>query len=95
MRVVGKDQTVTEVDFRIDAIRNGKTQSSFMPVTLNEPTGSDFTAYSDLTQAQVLEWVAQIVGEEEINALKNGLNSVLIQQEAAEEVTAQPTALPW
>lgn len=50
----------------------------------------DFTEFADLTEAQVQGWVEAAIGEEQIAAMKAGLDAQIAQQIAPTSVTLAP-----
>ena len=87
---------VHTVRYELTGELNGKTKTSFMPITFDEPDSKNFIDFSKLTEAQVLAWVTNKLGQDEIDALENGIDSSLNE---AEDPNAPPvltqTSLPW
>lgn len=62
----------------------------FQPVTYT--AGTPFTPYDQLTEAQVLQWVFDALGTEGVNAVQDGVQSV-IDAQINPPVVQLP--LPW
>lgn len=87
-------EVVKEIEWRCTATSGEVSQSAYGKVnlTLDESSFEDFTLYEDLTQAQVLEWVKGILGEQGV-----AYQEELALQRAttiANPSTKSP-ALPW
>ena len=87
---------VAEATIQIDATQNGITKSSFIPVQLDTPDQSAFLDYQSLTENQIIDWITVKLGQNEIDSLKHGLQSLL------DEITDLPVnpipqsiELPW
>jgi len=55
---------------------------------LSDPT---FVAYEDITEAQAIEWVKDVMGEEQVAALEANLDG----QIEAQKHPTQASGLPW
>jgi hypothetical protein len=92
----GLDNIVHTVRYELEGESNGKKHKSFMPITFTEPDPKNFTEFSSLTEAEIFSWVTSKLGQSEIDALKNGIDSFLNE---APDPLAPPTltsqALPW
>jgi hypothetical protein len=73
----GLTNILKSVRFTIIATNGEKTEDSFRPVTLDDPDANSFVDYKDLTQETVLQWVIDKIGQDEVDALKHGLDSIL------------------
>lgn len=88
---------IKSVKFKIVCEHMGKTKESFQTIEFSDPDFSNFTQFKDLTQDQVLSWVVSHLGQEEVDALKFGLQSV-IEHEAAKastEPVIETVKAPW
>lgn len=92
----GLNNIVHTVRYELEGELNGKKHKSFMPITFTEPDPENFTEFSSLTEAEILAWVTAQLGQSEIDALKNGIDSLLKE---APDPAAPPAlvsqALPW
>jgi hypothetical protein len=86
---------VKSVRFEIVCEHMGKTQRSFKPIEFADPDFNSFTAFEDLTQDQVLAWVIEHQGQEEIDALKFGLQSIIEQEIERAEPVIKSINAPW
>lgn len=88
---------VKSVKFTIVCEHMGQAKESFQTIEFADPDFANFTAFKDLTQDQIIAWVTAHLGQEEIDALKFGLQSV-IEQDAA-KASAEPVLenvkAPW
>jgi hypothetical protein len=66
---------VKQFIFVIEAKKNEIIKTSFFPVEMSEPNFNNFVDYTNLTQQQLIDWAIQVVGEQQIEALKYGLES--------------------
>ena len=83
----GKADTVFNVHWRLKAEDDANTVKDFLgndvPVStsvygtqsLDTSDLSDFTAFADLTTSDVQGWVEEAMGEDEVQAKKDGLDS--------------------
>ena len=56
-----------------------------------DPTASDFIAFPQVTEAEVINWIKNAMGEEALEALEASLDA----QIAAIKTPATATGLPW
>ena len=56
-----------------------------------DPTASDFVAYAQVTEAEVIDWIKDAMGTETVAALEASLDS----QIAAIKTPATATGMPW
>ena len=88
---------VKSVRFEIVCEHMGQTQRSFQPIEFNTPDFNNFTEFKDLTQEMILAWVTEQLGQEEIDALKFGMESFIEQE--IERRGVQPVvnsiSAPW
>ena len=77
---------------------NGKTHKNFFPITLGAPDSGNFVDFSKLTEEQVLAWAKEVIGQDEITALENGIDGIL-NAPTDTSPTAKPIlqeqSLPW
>lgn len=88
---------VKSVKFSIVCEHMGKMRTSFQTIELADPDFNNFTEFANLTQDQILGWVTAHLGQEEIDALKFGLQSI-IEQELARANTQpvlESVKAPW
>jgi hypothetical protein len=62
-------------DTQVDAEGNPYTASVYGTQSLNTSDLSDFTDFDSVTAAQVQGWVESAMGEEEVQSLKDSLDS--------------------
>lgn len=87
---------VGEVRFELLAELNGETKKSFFPVEFDAPDYSKFTDYQNLTEQQIIDWVIAKIGQEQVDALKEGLQAQLefVPPPDAPPIL-KPADLPW
>jgi hypothetical protein len=56
-----------------------------------DPSDPTFVAYEDITEAQVIEWVKAVMGEEQVAALEANLDG----QIEAQKHPTQASGTPW
>ena len=66
---------IKEAPLHIIGIEDGVEYESFMPIELEEPSES-FISFDDLTSSQVETWVKNVLGEDQLQANKDGLASL-------------------
>jgi len=72
--VSGDDDTVTALDWTLTADGNDRSAQTCGTQRLPPPgPGEPFTAFDDLTEAQVVTWVESLLGERRIKSIKAGL----------------------
>jgi hypothetical protein len=92
----GLDNIVYTVRYELEGKLNGRTHKSFMLIKFSEPDPSVFTEFSKLTEAEILAWVVEQLGQEQINELEYGIDSYL--NEVPDPLTppvVTSQALPW
>ncbi len=92
----GLNDIVHTVRYELEGESNGKKQTSFMPITFGEPNSNNFTDFSLLTEEQILSWVTEKLGQAEVDAMMNGLDSILnepLDPEAPPVLVDK--SLPW
>lgn len=73
----GMNNIIKEVRFSLTGTDGINTVTNFFAVTLDNPTTENFTEFENLTRDQILQWVTDKVGEDQINSLKTGITSEL------------------
>lgn len=58
----------------------GETASAYGSVGFGEPDPSDYVPYDQLTEAEVLQWVFDTLGSEQVNAINDGLANQIEQK---------------
>lgn len=88
---------VKSVRFELVCELNGKQKTAFQTIVFQEPDFNKFIPFESLTQDQVMAWVSEKIGAQEIEALKNGLVGVLEQEaaRAAGQPSIQTVNAPW
>ena len=66
---------IKQATLHIIGTQNGETYESFLPIELEEPSGS-FTEFGEVTESQVEDWLTGTLGEEQLEANKDGLASM-------------------
>lgn len=83
---------VFTVHWNLTAIDGEYTGYSYGSVGVTFEAGSPFTPYADLTQDQVIGWVKEALGEEQVASLEAG---VLTQIETQKNPPVVAPPLPW
>ena len=71
-----RQNVVEEVQLVLIASDGTNSLSSLRPVIIDPPSDT-FVEYSDVTKDQLITWAKDKLGTDEINAMKNGLQSGL------------------
>jgi len=66
---------IKEATLHIIGTQGDQVYENFMPLVLSEPSGS-FTEFSSVTESQVLDWLKGTLGEDQLQANKDGLESM-------------------
>ena len=66
---------IKEATLHIIGTQGDQQYESFLPIELAEPSGS-FTEFQNVSEEQVQEWLKGTLGEEQLNANKEGLRSM-------------------
>ena len=66
---------IKQATLHIIGTQDGETYESFLPIELEEPSGS-FTEFEEVTESQVEDWLTGTLGEEQLEANKDGLASM-------------------
>jgi len=88
----GEADVVFAVHWRLDATDGTYSGSAYGSIGVSLDEGSNFTPYEDLTEEQVIGWVQDAMGEEQVDALEANLAKQIADQ-ANPPVVAPP--LPW
>ena len=65
--------------------------SNFGDIGLDAPDSENFTAYADITEADVQGWVEAKIGEDELAKIEAGLDAQIAEQ----KTPTKATGLPW
>ena len=97
MKIAQLDRTATDglvitAHWIASKIQDEYTASAYGSIALPEkdPSDSSFVAFDDLTEAQVVEWVKHAMGEEQVTALEENLDSQLEQLVTPKVVSGTP-----
>jgi len=88
----GEADVVFAVHWRLDATDGTYSGSAYGSIGVSLDEGSNFTPYEDLTEEQVIGWVQDAMGEEQVAQLEANLAKQIADQ-ANPPVVAPP--LPW
>lgn len=91
IKAYGPDNIVKEARFILTASQDGLTEVSFFPVQFDAT--NNFTPYNQLTKQDFLDWTISVVGAYQIDALKQGLEAILLQR-LADGPRPEPTLVP-
>jgi len=88
---------VKSVKFTLMCEHMGQRRSSVRMIEFADPDFSNFTEFKNLTQDQILAWVTAHLGQEEIDALKFGMQSVIEQELARSDAppALEDVKAPW
>lgn len=85
----GLTDVVKTVHWRLNAVDGDHSASVYGSASMDAPSGDTFTAYADLTQDQVVEWVKAKV---EVSELEANLAGQIDKLQNPDVVTK---AAPW
>lgn len=68
---------VKSVKFKIVCEHMEQTREAFQTIEFADPDFNNFTEFKALSQAQIIAWVVQHLGQEEVSAIEFGLQSVI------------------
>lgn len=88
----GNTDVVSTVHWTLSATDGTYVGSVYGSVGVTVDAGATFTPYADLTEAQVIGWVQDALGEEKVAAYEA---SVLAQIELQKNPTVVTPTLPW
>ena len=66
---------IKQATLHIIGTEGNETYENFLPIELAEPSGS-FTEFSNVTEAQVQGWLKGTLGEDQLDANREGLASM-------------------
>lgn len=90
--VDGKQNVVYVVNWLLTATANDHTVHIYNTANLEYASGSPYTEYADLTPEQVLGWVKDALGNEQVRAYEVEADELLAKKAAPQLVT---NGLPW
>ena len=83
---------ITVAHWTVSKTTDGTTVSSYGAQGFQpDPTASDFVAYAQVTEAQVINWIKAAMGTENVAALEASLDA----QITAIKTPATATGMPW
>jgi hypothetical protein len=88
----GEADVVFAVHWTLNATDGTYSGSAYGSIGVSLDEGSNFTPFADLTEEQVIGWVQDAMGEEQVDALEANLAKQIADQ-ANPPVVAPP--LPW
>lgn len=89
----GKTDVVISASYRVTGV-DGKFVAVFSSSQNFTYTGGDFTPYEDLTEAQVVGWVQDALGESGVNSINANLEAQ-IENQKNPPLTPESLPLPW
>ena len=69
------EDIIKEATLHVIGTKDGQTYENFLPIELAEPSGS-FKEFSEVSESQVIEWLKNTHGEDQIQAMKEGIESM-------------------
>jgi hypothetical protein len=90
----GLTNVVKKCRYTISGELNNKTATSFKEVVLDDPIANDFVNFDELTEELVLSWVHDKIGQDDVTALKEGLEAIF-SSEAPVAKQLTPIQSPW
>ena len=96
MRVSQEPQTdfVTDIYFRVDGVDGDHTGISEGKCS-DLKAGDSFTAFADLTKDQVVAWVKNIIGSEEISRHETHIANIISVKKTPVPPAQAVKQLPW
>jgi len=88
----GEPDVVFTVHWTLSATDDTYTGSVYGSIGVTLTEGGTFTPFADLTKAQVIGWVHNAMGEEQVAAYETGVANNIASQIAPTVVTPP---LPW
>ena len=85
------DGAVYTVHYTVSLEENGETASAYGSVGLSDPDPDSFTPFSELTKQEVLNWVFEALGPDQVVSIQKGLYQQI--QQKLQPTTA--TGTPW
>lgn len=89
---VPEPETVVMSNFTISDTQDGLTGSVTYSVNLLPPDAANFIPYSEITQAEAIQWTQDALGVDRVAAMEA---EVQAQIDAQKIPTPQPVPLPW
>jgi hypothetical protein len=87
---------IGEATLEIEGTLNGKTQKSFFPVYFDTPDYNNFVQYDNVTEQEIITWAISKVGQDQIDAIKDGLQYFLEYTPPADAPPIlRPIDPPW
>lgn len=74
------DGMVTTVHYTVSAEDQGKTSGAYGSLGLEPTDPNNFIAYDDLTKAEVIGWVKDKLGTEQVTNIETGLENQIEQE---------------
>ena len=91
----GLQNVVCTVQYKIVCEYLGERLVNMFDVELPPPDSQSFVDYNNLTQSQVLGWVKESLGQQDIENRKNAMKTMIEQIVAVKEIKPQEIASPW
>jgi hypothetical protein len=91
----GLQNVVCTAQYKIECEYLGGHLVNMFDVTLPSPDPQSFEDFNNLTQAQVLGWVKESLGQQDIEDRKNAMKAMIEQTAASKEIKPQEVAAPW
>jgi hypothetical protein len=88
----GHTDVVFTVHWRVNAADGNHNATSYGSVGVTLEPDADFTPYDNLTQSQVIGWVKDALGEEQVTRIETALDGQIADQ--INPPVVRP-ALPW
>jgi len=88
----GQTDVVFTVHWRVNATDGTHNATSYGTVGITYVAGSPYTPYAQLTQSQVVGWVQDAMGHEQVTSIEDGLATNIANQVNPPVVTPP---LPW
>lgn len=83
---------VTEMTYVLTGDNGSQQDICMRRIVLDAPTSDNFIQFGSLSEGDVLAWAVQKLGEQEINAMKNGMQSKMENQSI---IASFPVNAPW
>jgi len=88
----GQTDVVFNVHWRVNATDGTYNATSYGTVGVTYEAGTPYTPYANLTQSQVVGWVQDAMGPEQVSNIETGLATNIANQVNPPVVSP---ALPW
>jgi hypothetical protein len=86
---------VVSAKYHITCTYRGERLTNMFDVVLSAPDPTAFVSFERLTEDQVLSWVKSAMGEDDLNARKSAMATMIDQIIAGREDVPQELAPPW